>query len=124
MKKSEIINLVKKALLTQGKRSMLQEGYSGCAYRDGKGNKCAIGHLIPDELYNHEIEGHGIFEVSVYYDNKVFNNVFKYLMKLGDFDDRSEAIDFYEHLQAGHDTVSVDQWEHFYDKMLRNYKDD
>ena len=28
-----------------------------CAYRGRKGRKCAAGHLIPDELYDEEMEG-------------------------------------------------------------------
>lgn len=27
-----------------------------CHYRDGKGNKCAIGHVIPDDQYQEEFE--------------------------------------------------------------------
>lgn len=31
-----------------------------CAYRGTDGNKCAIGLLIPDELYTPEMEGHTV----------------------------------------------------------------
>jgi hypothetical protein len=38
-------------------------GYSAtgiCNYRDGKGNSCAVGCLIPDELYDPLMEGSGL----------------------------------------------------------------
>lgn len=34
-----------------------------CRYRDEQGNKCAIGLLIPDELYDVAIEGGGVLDV-------------------------------------------------------------
>jgi hypothetical protein len=38
------------ARLAEQERPSLKEGY--CAYRGQNSLKCAIGHLIPDELYN------------------------------------------------------------------------
>lgn len=54
MDKQEIFNKVYEALLEQGKSST-KNGI--CKYRGQGGSKCAIGHLIPDELYNPNIEG-------------------------------------------------------------------
>lgn len=34
-------------------------GTLGCAYRTRDGRKCAVGHLIPDEIYKPDMEGHG-----------------------------------------------------------------
>lgn len=47
-------------LIKQGAAS-----YSGvfCAYRDGKGNKCAIGMHIPDELYHPHMENYSLGEI-------------------------------------------------------------
>jgi len=36
---------------------------NGCFYRDGKGNACAFGCLIPDEMYEPEMEGRSTDEV-------------------------------------------------------------
>jgi hypothetical protein len=54
MNKQEIFNKVSAHLLRQGEGSLLPDG--GCAYRGEHGLKCAIGVLIPDELYTPEIE--------------------------------------------------------------------
>jgi hypothetical protein len=37
----------------------------GCEYRDARGNQCAIGCLIPDELYDPLMEGSGVSAVSI-----------------------------------------------------------
>lgn len=50
----EIFDKVAKHLLTQNAQSM---GIMGCAYRGDNGLQCAVGCLIPDELYRPEFEG-------------------------------------------------------------------
>lgn len=64
MTKQKIFNKVYKHLLTQKKKSMIDDseapnGYR-CLYRGKDGLKCAIGALIPDRLYNVGIENMGI----------------------------------------------------------------
>jgi len=51
-----------KALIAQNDFSLVDDG-STCAYRDPDGNKCAIGHLIPNELYGEVTEGLGVIEM-------------------------------------------------------------
>jgi len=45
-------------MLKQGKKSI--EG-NACRYRGGDGCKCAVGFLIPDDLYSPDIEGTSVF---------------------------------------------------------------
>lgn len=53
-----IFDTVVPKLLAQGGRSMgTRIGSMRCAYRGEKGRKCAVGHIIPDELYDRELEG-------------------------------------------------------------------
>ena len=47
-------------LIKQGKRSF--KGHQ-CMYRDGEGNKCAVGHLIPDDQYRATIEDYSLLHV-------------------------------------------------------------
>jgi hypothetical protein len=48
----------------QGKRSMAEESGDMCLYRAPDGGKCAIGALIPDELYQVEgMEGMGVLSI-------------------------------------------------------------
>jgi len=54
----EIFNKSVSGLLNQGKQSNDEFGDS-CMYRGNEeGSKCAIGHLIDDNLYTPKIEGH------------------------------------------------------------------
>lgn len=55
----EIFDKVATHLLTQKEKST-QELSTGtrCVYRSPKGLKCAVGCLIPDELYNPSLEGY------------------------------------------------------------------
>jgi hypothetical protein len=48
-------------MLRQGKQSKSRTGK--CAYRGDNGCKCAVGFLIPDELYDNDLEGIGIWEL-------------------------------------------------------------
>lgn len=54
----EVFDTVACHLLTQGRRSTSRRGL--CRYRGEDGLRCAIGCLIPDELYDSSIEGLGV----------------------------------------------------------------
>lgn len=58
MKPQEIFNKVATHLFTQGTRAMADpDCHSGqCMYRGPNGSKCAVGVLIPDELYRKNME--------------------------------------------------------------------
>jgi len=55
MTRQEIFNKVADHLLTQGKPALFDE-IGDCAYRGQDGSMCAVGCLIPDELYTPEME--------------------------------------------------------------------
>ncbi len=60
MTPQEVYDKVKTHLLTQGKRAVVEDHpnvYPEGVYRTAAGLKCAIGCLIPDELYNPDLEG-------------------------------------------------------------------
>ena len=44
---------------------MKPNGNNSCAYRGEEGTSCAVGCLIPDELYTPSIEGHGISSLAL-----------------------------------------------------------
>ena len=56
MNKQEIFDTVATHLFRQGHRALLGDGIS-CAYRAPNGDMCAVGVLIPDELYDPCFEG-------------------------------------------------------------------
>jgi hypothetical protein len=101
MNRQDIYNKVRKHLLTQQEQSFCDDGET-CAYRNSKGLKCAIGALIPDELYSVSWETMGIAEVLI--SNKRL---------LVHFEVECDAdVDFLESLQNVHDTQSPMVWEH------------
>ena len=51
----EIFDTVATHLFTQGRQARLSN--TTCAYRSDDGLKCAIGALIPDDMYRSEMEG-------------------------------------------------------------------
>lgn len=56
MTPQKIYDTVKAHLIKQGRRAYSIVD-SGCSYRTSNGFKCAVGCLIPDELYTDEMEG-------------------------------------------------------------------
>lgn len=61
----ETFDFVANHLLRQGCRSMLEEDLESgvmitCAYRGSEGRMCAVGCLIPDDLYTIDMEGSGV----------------------------------------------------------------
>ena len=55
MNKQEIFSKIVTHLLRQNAKSMDEEEH--CMYRGSNGTMCAVGCLIPDELYNEGMEG-------------------------------------------------------------------
>lgn len=59
MNRQELFEKAARGLLAQDGRSTRSNEKGevlGCAYRGPNGRKCAIGHLIPDELYSSGME--------------------------------------------------------------------
>lgn len=59
MEAQTLFDTVAKHLLDQGRRAMAANA-SNCAYRSEDGCKCAVGVLIPDDVYDKSMEGMGI----------------------------------------------------------------
>ena len=55
MNRQKVFDTVLTHLRTQNRRAV--NGSGGCVYRSPEGLKCAIGCLIPDELYRSSMEG-------------------------------------------------------------------
>ena len=95
MTKQETFDLVVNGLREQGRKSLGPDG--DCAYRSCDGLKCAVGMIIPDELYDEGMEGIGVGMLA---------REFPSLMPTV-----SPNIDILEHLQSIHDFSPVEQWE-------------
>lgn len=92
---NEVYDKVALHLLAQGKKAMDDEG--ACIYRAPDGCKCAIGALIPDEVYTDSMEGVGIEAVMKEF--PVVNKIFA-MLRPADL----------EQLQFIHDSSKVDSW--------------
>jgi hypothetical protein len=62
MDTQEAFTIMVTHLRQQGERSV---NGATCAYRGRDGQKCAVGPLIPDELYNVALEGYGVHCVAL-----------------------------------------------------------
>ena len=81
MNNQEAFDLAVKHLYFQGERSY-DYNKQFCTYRNSNGTRCAVGALIPDELYSKEMETKDIGQlinnnVSI---KKYFEDVEKYLL--------------------------------------------
>lgn len=98
MTAQEIFDFVWTKLREQGRGSASEDGGT-CFYRSSDGHlKCAIGHLIPDDLYKPEMEG-----ISV---RRILDR-FPELNIILSEDLIYWNIDFLYHLQDAHDGASV-----------------
>lgn len=61
MTAQEIFDTVLEHLREQGKAAATDDG--SCRYRGEGGTSCAVGCLIPDELYDHRIEGLSVVQI-------------------------------------------------------------
>jgi len=89
----EIVELVTKHLLAQGKRST-EAGASKCLYRGPNGLQCAIGCLIPDELYKDWFDEQGYVDMTIGAAAGI----------------SSDDLDLARRLQTIHDEEDVKQW--------------
>ena len=89
-------------MLKQGMRSM-SNGRKDCRYRGTRGCKCAVGFLIPDDLYDRGIEGASVWgqrssTSQKWEEQKKLKEVLEVLGM-----DTKEHLDLLERLQDVHD---------------------
>lgn len=104
MNKQEIFDQVARHLLTQKELSLNQD--SNCMYRGDNGMMCAVGCLIPDELYTEDIENK-VASSDVVVDLLRSAGVIEY--EEGD-DRHIDEIKFLSKLQTVHDSSAPYNW--------------
>jgi len=107
--KQSVFDKVATHLLTQNCKSV-EDG--ACLYRAPNGMKCAIGALIPDELYDPVFEGQAVF--AFFNKSKTEYKALKeILFPSGEtcFSTQQECEDFYTILQRIHDEDPIDLWK-------------
>lgn len=106
MTNQEIFDTVARHLLKQGARSITPMGR--CAYRGNGGLRCAVGVLIPDDVYCTAIEDSVVSALDgerLYHDNNAA--LLQVLIECGI---ESDAYVLLEDLQRVHDHEEVEDW--------------
>ena len=110
MNRQEIFDKAYLAILKQGRPStgVRNNSFQSCLYRGEQGVKCVIGHLIPDDLYQPEIEGRMLYvllqlpemdDAGYTAFRAIFNKIFP--------DASREDIEFLHSLQLAHDQAAL-----------------
>lgn len=108
MTNQEVFDKVAAHLLNQGGRSRADDD-SMCAYRNSKGQRCAIGCLIPDDVYSPKMEGQRIG--SLMYDYPRLRDLFA----------GTDGNLLYT-LQVLHDRYEPETWKHELRERAKLYK--
>lgn len=98
MQPQEIFDKVVDHLFTQGEPAM--KPYTvACRYRGDNGQKCAVGCLIPDDLYDTDMEGHSVSDLDVLFPmpDYIVDNM-KMLSRLQTLHDMSYSTSTYSKL--------------------------
>lgn len=122
MEIKELFEKVKTHLLTQNSRSLNDPEFSGCAYRGAEGKSCAVGCLIPDDLYDVKIEGISASD----------ERIIRILHKVGILDEPkykvtdffgsdSQKITMLRQLQLMHDSLPIELWPKRLDEIEGYY---
>lgn len=100
------------ALLAQGVRSF-DDGM--CRYRGPDGTKCAVGHLIPDEVYDEAMESKHVLAVL---------NRNPQMAEHLHASDRPETFTrpMLRDMQKVHDDVPPENWKRSYMEVAKDYK--
>lgn len=113
MNRQETFDTVKRHLLTQNRKGSNSLGR--CKYRGTGGTKCAVGALIPDQLYKKAMDGAsagGIYALVECFPE----------MYLALDIERPEDIRFLCDLQNIHDGYDVELWPEELEDFARNHK--
>jgi hypothetical protein len=82
----------------------------GCLYRAPDGSKCAVGGIMPDEIYNPDMETEGLYS----------NQLEPFMEYAGE----KYGIDqpwFFQDLQHIHDDKEVSDWENQFEIFAREH---
>jgi hypothetical protein len=122
MDRQKFLNDAVEGLMKQGSKAMAEDGR--CRYRDARGNKCAIGQIIPDELYLEYLDDGPDSEsvaVELFFTDELgadIHAVGSHIEKTyGDVD--TDDVRFMTDVQAIHDSVPVEHWPERFASLAR-----
>ena len=104
MTKQEIFDRVVRHL---GEQRVLAYEDGSCKYRDSLGNKCAVGCLIPDSVYQPAFEGHAVRSLYCFPEiEKLFSDMSSLLLA-----DLQDCHDCDGEEMPGRNSPPLPQWE-------------
>lgn len=103
MNKQEVFNKVSEHLIAQGCKSIGPASAAICSYRSSGGRKCAIGCLIPDEMYKLDMDSRSVNVICLLAAYPEISSLFSEDMLL---DTRFLSV-----LQRTHDRYPVEEWK-------------
>ncbi len=119
MNKQEIFDKVATHLITQNAKAVSEDDSESCLYRSPGGLTCAMGHLIPDDLYHPSMEGKGARA-------ELFAPVYDHLdvpYVLGDESTlHGEEVRLIMALQSTHDNWPPDRWPDVLATVAKDYE--
>lgn len=110
--KQEMFNIFVPAIIKQGRKSMRNTVSTWCAYRSHDGLKCAVGMLIPDELYTPEWEQKSL--------SSIVEELFFSGPDRGDWEEFDSILGFLEQAQQSHDLALDSNSEFVADYIQRS----
>lgn len=106
----EIFNKIVTHLREQNCKSY-DPNRASCMYRGPNGTKCAVGCLIPDEIYSREMEGRNFQFLVLATD--LFDSIpwLKDAKKTNSIEEVEDYLRLIQILQRVHDNIPVEKWE-------------
>lgn len=101
----EIISFVGINMLKQG---CMSTKYGACKYRGDNGTKCAVGFLIPDDIYTPRLEG--------------YTNAKDLIAELCRSELKDIIYDLLDELQTLHDTA-IKPWQMLHDSAIKPWRE-
>ena len=132
MTPQEVFDKVARHLLTQNERSTISEPINDqirgmhirtwCAYRSPRGLKCAVGCIIPDDVYTPDIEGDSIRVLIDRAAGASSRNGFSLTDKqTAFFRDIQDSRHLLSKLQSMHDVEDPSTWRRSLSTIARNF---
>ena len=117
MNPQEIFDTISKHLLTQKKKALNSKNY--CLYRTDNDLKCAIGCLIPDDLYDPEIEGFSVADCFCSTKPKGGLEKLQNILAKLNLDDNKILL---ERIQSIHDDNQPEYWLYGLNRLAKEFK--
>lgn len=118
LNKQKIFTKIKNHLLKQNS-DCLSDDFK-CRYRIGN-KKCAIGCLIPNNLYKHQIEDASIDDIINFSENVRARTLRKVLSKSLKSELTYDELKFLRSLQEIHDSFRISEWKSQLKRFAEDY---